>query len=279
MNKILIIGASSYIGARSYLDLSNWLKTTPILGTYATNQISEKFVKLDITNREEVKNIFSEFEPTIVIHFANNANPRWCEENKERARLVNQDSTKYICDECNNYGSKLIYISSNIATNNCNFYAQTKIESEKIVSQLNKYSIVRPSFTLGYSPNTKNDRGLNRILKNISGETEAIYDTSWKFQPTYLGQISEIIFEIINRELWNKTIPVITNSMKSRFDICNDILSHFDITAKPVDLKDPTPHLVDNYQTLIDLNLPTYTYEEIVKKIVEEIKTPEKFVI
>jgi nucleoside-diphosphate-sugar epimerase len=49
--KILLIGASSYVGARIYFDLKD---SYEVVGTYNNNLLSKSFVKLDITDSHDV---------------------------------------------------------------------------------------------------------------------------------------------------------------------------------------------------------------------------------
>ena len=115
--KILLTGASSYVGARLYIDLS---KKFEVLGTYNERSLSDKFVQLDITEAEEVKKVVSEFAPDIIVHAAANANARWCEANPEKAIALNQTSTNSIVDSANENGAKVILISSYAAVDPTN---------------------------------------------------------------------------------------------------------------------------------------------------------------
>ena len=103
--------------------------------------------------------------------------------------------------------------------------------------------------------------------------TPAEYDTSWKFQPTYIGHLSEVISEIIAKNIDHKILPVVVDDLKSRFDTANDILSPFGVKVVPVNNHD-TAHFSEkkDISKLKELNLPTYTYQEMINRIIEEIK-------
>lgn len=275
--KILLTGASSYVGARLYFDLS---KSHDVTGTYSANPLSSKFVSLDVTSKEEVQRVLTDVKPDIVIHAANNPNAKWCEANPDRARLVNQESTQQIVNAAKTIGSKIIYISSFSARDISTVYGKTKFESELIVKHSDsEYLILRPSLILGYSPNTMNDRPFNRLLRNLEHKTPAIYDTSWKFQPTYVGHIIEVINMAIAKNIWNHTIGIAVAELKSRYDIAKDILTPFGITVTPKDDNDVTSVTTDDLSKLASLHLPEYTYTQIIAKIIEEIKNRRTFVL
>ena len=92
--KILLTGASSYVGARLFFDLS---KQFDIIGTFHGNKLSPKFIPLDITNPREITQTISEQKPNVIIHVAADANPRTCAANPEAAITLNQTSTKILC--------------------------------------------------------------------------------------------------------------------------------------------------------------------------------------
>lgn len=273
--KILLTGASSYVGARLFLDLS---KRYEIIGTYSNSKLSDKLVHLDTTNPEEVKQIISEQKPNVIIHAAANANARWCEANPEKAIQLNQKSTESIVKLANEIGAKVILISSFAAIDPTNVYGKTKLASEELVKQVQSgYIILRPSLVIGFSPNTVNDRPFNRILKNLDEKTEPVYDTSWKFQPTSLHHISQVIEAVLDKNIINETIPVAVKELKTRYDIARDILKPFGIEAVAVDKEDTTDVKKDNLEKLAELHLPQYTYQEIIEKIVDEIKHRELY--
>ena len=274
--KILLIGASSYLGARLYFDLKSRFE---VKGTFSSHQLSKELIQLDITSKPDIERIIFEFKPEVIIHVANNASAKWCDANPEKAVLLNQTASQYLVDSANNVGSKIIYISTMGAINPSNLYGKTKLKSEEIIKTAkNGYLILRPSLILGYSPNITNDRPFNRLLKNLDEKTLAIYDTSWKFQPTFIGHISEVIESAINQKIINQSIVIAVPEMKSRFETAYDILTPFGITVTPVDEKDSTFEIFeDDLSELKELNLPKLSYDQMIKKIIEEIRQRDKF--
>jgi len=272
--KMLITGASSYVGARLYADLN---KRFDVEGTYNTNKLFPELAKMDITERISVDTVIKECRPDVIVHVAANPNARWCEANPELAIRLNEYGTQNIVD-ANKSGAKIFYISSVAAVSPTSVYGKTKRASEDIIrSSKNDYIILRPSLIIGYSPNTSNDRPFNRILKNIDEKSPAVYDTSWKFQPTWLGHISEIIEATIEKEIVNEIIPVTVPELKSRFDVAKDILAKFDIPVQSVDNHDKTQTVKVGQEKLEELGLSRYSYWGIIDKIVDEINHRERF--
>ncbi len=202
--KILITGASSYVGASIYSKLK---EIHSVIGTFHSNRLFPELEFLDITDRESVNNFILTKKPNLIIHVAANASGGWCEKNPKLAIAINQEGTKNIVDSANLLGSRVIFISSFAVINTDSVYGRTKIESEQYVKTVRGgYIILRPSLIMGLSPNTKNDRPFNRLLKNISDGLPVNYDTSWKFQPTWLNHIVEVIEKIIELNINNTLI-------------------------------------------------------------------------
>lgn len=267
---ILITGASSYVGASIYARLKD---KHSVVGTYNSHKLFPELELLDITDKQKVMDFILIKKPDVIIHVAANASGSWCEKNPEKAIAINQQGTRYIVDSANAVNSKVILISSFAVANTDSLYGRTKIASEQYVKEVKAgYIILRPSLIIGFSPNTTNDRPFNRFLKNIVEGAPAVYDTSWKFQPTWLRHLGEVIEEILKRGIINETIPVSVPELKNRYEIAKDILPKFNVTVTSEDKHDPTPTFSEKLNKLKELRLPQYTYDEMIAGIVQEIK-------
>jgi len=264
--KLLIIGASSYLGVRLFFDLKKHFK---VVGTFSSNRLSEDFIHLDITDKQRVENVIGAASPDIIIHVANNSSAKWCDANPDKAILLKQTAMAYIVRAANTCSVRVIYISMMGAIDQTNHYGKTKHESEKIIKRTKAgYLVFRPSLILGFNPNTTNGRPFNRLFKNLDGGVDAVYDASWKFQPTYVGHISEVIRACIEKNVWNRVITIAVPEMKSRFDTTKDILSLLGITVAPVDNQDTTlTTFKDHLTDLKKYKLPIYTYSQMIQYI------------
>lgn len=273
--KVLIIGASSYLGARIYYDLNQQFE---VIGTYSSNKLCDNFIHLDITDRKQVSSVIQTTKPQVIIHAGNNANARWCEANPQKAKTLNNTATETIVEQAAKVASKVFYISSFAAAQHSNVYAQTKKQSELIVKKSEHgWLILRPSLIIGYSPNTTNDRPFNRLLKNIDTYTPAIYDTSWKFYPTYIRHITEVLSIAIYKDIYGYILPIAVEELKTRYDIAKDILTPFGVKVIGENKKDTTPVITQNLSKLDKIGFPTYSYISIIESIVAEVKNREKY--
>lgn len=140
--KILITGASSYVGSRIFFDLKD---KYDLLGTYFNNPLSSSFIKLDLSDRQAVNQLFRETKSQIIIHVANFPSPRSAVNNEESFTKLNETATQHIVDAANNIGAKVVFISSQAANNPDNIYGKLKVKSEDMIKNVKaEYLILRP---------------------------------------------------------------------------------------------------------------------------------------
>ncbi len=266
--RILLTGASSYVGAKFYQDL----KGHHVVGTFYSNPFFPELHRLDITKRDDVLALAAHVRPEVIIHVAANASSNWCDQHPDMASMINAEGTKNIVDAAKAVHARLIYISSFAAIAPTTLYGRTKRMGEELVKNSTDYVILRPSLIVGYSPNTHNDRPFNRILQNITNGTKAEYDTSWRFQPTWLTHLSDVVQICLEGRIHNETIPVSVPEITSRYELARDILSHFTIIATPVNNRDTSPVFEENLSKLAQLSLPSCTYQAMIEGIVKDIR-------
>lgn len=273
--KVLIIGANGYLGARLFYDLRNHFE---VVGTYHSNQLFNEFIQLDVTNVSQVKEVFVRVEPDIIIQTANYPSPRFARDNESGYKDLNFTSAEIIKDVANKIGAKIVFISSFAALNPDNIYGKLKLESEQVVRGVKAgFLIVRPSLILGYSPSQNNDRPFDRVLRCIEHPKQAEFDTSWKFQPTYIGHISSVIRTAIENNIFSKLLHVFSPSIETQYSTATDILEPFGVNVKPIDKQMNMPLQEIDEKELTDLGLPTCSYEDMIKSIREEIKNGDSF--
>lgn len=163
--KLLLFGVSGLTGLKiAKLASSNY----EIYGTFNSRPIDLPGCinsKLDITREEQVKTIFAEIKPDLVINTTALHNVDYCEENKDEARRVNTDAVQFLNQNSEKYGSKLVHISTDYVFDGYNskayteedmpnpisFYGESKRNGELVLENTN-HVILRPSVVYGWTP-------------------------------------------------------------------------------------------------------------------------------
>ncbi|MCG7586436.1 sugar nucleotide-binding protein, partial [Photobacterium sp. OFAV2-7] len=99
--KILLTGANGFFGTRFIKAYQHQFDI------YATD-----VEQLDITDKEQVMATFAEIQPDYVIHAAAIAVTDFCNKHPDIARKVNIDGAVNVAEACRQYGSKLVFIST-----------------------------------------------------------------------------------------------------------------------------------------------------------------------
>lgn len=163
--KLLILGISGLTGykiakkAHSSYDVYGTFNIRPVkLESYTIS-------KLDLTNHEKLRELFSEIKPAIVVNTTALHNVDYCEENREQSSKINTEVVRSLHNNAERFGFKLVHISTDYVfdgntnrpykeTDNAipiSFYGRTKLEGEKILLN-SRHLVIRPSVVYGWTP-------------------------------------------------------------------------------------------------------------------------------
>lgn len=199
--KILITGVSGQLGHDAAKTLT--ARGIPFLG------VGSK--ELDITDRDAVLRLFSEYRPDAVLHCAAYTKVDRAEEERELCLRVNADGTRYIAEACREIGAKLLYISTDYVfpgtgdkpwetgdpTGPLNIYGRSKLAGEEAVRELvKKHFIVRTSWVIG-------EHGSNFVktmlrLAETHDELRVVDDQIGS--PTFTADLAPLLCDMLETE-------------------------------------------------------------------------------
>lgn len=228
MTKYLIVGASGLIGG-ALLDES--LKASyETLGTsYKQNLVQPNFTTTDIHSNESVKETFSRFKPDVVFACAALANVDYCQTHPQESRATNLDGIKRIANFCNDFNSRLIFLSTDYVFNGkngpykeeditdpVNYYGEHKLLAEQYVKANSKnYLIVRTTITFG---NERVEKNFYLVLKSKLNQGEKMkVPTDQYGSPSYNKSIAKALVELGNHDLQG-VLNISSESFISRYD-------------------------------------------------------------
>lgn len=239
MTKFLIVGASGLIGGAL---LNEALKTEHnALGTsYKQNLSDPHFTTTDINNDDSVANTFRQFKPDVVYACAALANVDYCQTHKEESRATNYDGIKRIADFCNEFNSRLVFLSTDYVFNGkngpytedatpspINFYGEHKLLAEQYVKANSKnHLIVRTTITFG---NERKEKNFYLVLRSkLSQGQEMKVPTDQFGSPSYNKSIAKALVELGNSDLQG-VLNISSDSFLSRFEFALLIARIFDL--------------------------------------------------
>jgi dTDP-4-dehydrorhamnose reductase len=165
MKKLLVLGISGLTGYKIIKHTSKKYDTYGTFNTREPNTENCKTYKIDLTNKKNLNELFSEIKPDYVINTTALHNVDYCEDHKDESSKVNMEIIKTLYENSEKYGSKLVHISTDYVfdgmknspyteTDNAvpvSFYGQSKLNGEKVLENT-RHVILRPSVVYGWTP-------------------------------------------------------------------------------------------------------------------------------
>ena len=177
----------------------------------------DKYQEMDITNQKRISEVFTEFQPTHIIHTAALTNVDYCELNPEECKEVNVLATQKLWEEAQNINAHFQLLSTDFifdgltgnyketdAPSAVSIYGQSKVDAEQILlnSENKNWSIARTIIVYGTANNLSRT---NIVLWSIDaltkGDPMKIIDDQFRM-PTWADDLAWGCIEICNR---NKT--------------------------------------------------------------------------
>lgn len=170
--KILVTGSNGLLGQKLVQALMNDASVELIATSKGENRMKKivgfRYIPFDITDKEEVLQLFTEVRPDVVINTAAMTNVDACEVDQKACRKINVDAVQYMVDaleklQTNEYRPHFIHLSTDFVfdgeagpyreedkPNPLSYYAQSKFDSEVIVQKSKlKWAIARTIIVYG----------------------------------------------------------------------------------------------------------------------------------
>lgn len=252
------------------------------------------YVKLDITDTEEVNRVISGLEPDVVIHCAAWTAVDMAEDDDkvELVRNVNAHGTENIAKACKNIDAKMIYISTDYVFDgqgttpwspDCkdykplNVYGQTKLEGELAVSSiLDKYFIVRIAWVFGL-----NGKNFIKTMINVGKSHDEVRVVNDQIgTPTYTLDLSRLLVDMIKTEKYGYYHVTNEGGYISWYDFTKEIYKQYGLDTKVIPVtteeyglskaKRPFNSRLDKSKLIENGFTPLPTWQDALRRYLEE---------
>ena len=190
----------------------------------------EQFVKIDLTNKQNLESFIKKKKISHVIHAASIGNIDYCENNKAIAKKINIDSTRILFDLSIKYNFTISYISSNAIfdgtkapykedsiANPQNYYGFTKLESEKIVLANKKNSVIRLVLLYGWNNQGQRLNPMTWIIEELTKNNKLYLVNDIYNNPISNIEASNVIWSLLDKD-FKGIIHVAGKDIVSRYE-------------------------------------------------------------
>ena len=250
------------------------------------------YVKLDITDTEEVNRVIANYDA--VIHCAAWTAVDMAEDDDkvELVRNVNAHGTENIAKACRNIDAKMIYISTDYVFDgqgtkpwspDCNdykplnVYGQTKLEGELAVSSiLDKYFIVRIAWVFGL-----NGKNFIKTMINVGKSHDEVRVVNDQIgTPTYTLDLSRLLVDMIETEKYGYYHVTNEGGYISWYDFTKEIYKQYGLDTKVIPVtteeyglskaKRPFNSRLDKSKLIENGFKPLPTWQDALRRYLEE---------
>ncbi len=170
------------------------------------------YAPLDVTDAEEVRRLFQDFTPTVVVNCAAMTNVDACEKERDLCWKVNADAVQTLARSCHTHGARLVHVSTDFIfdgldgpyrehdrPNPLSFYGRSKLAAENAVREaaLDKWAIARTVLVYGAGRELGRSNFVLWVINKLSaGERINVVTDQWR-SPTYAPDLAAGVERIV----------------------------------------------------------------------------------
>ncbi|HEY6906167.1 MAG TPA: dTDP-4-dehydrorhamnose reductase [Ignavibacteriaceae bacterium] len=210
--RILLLGANGMLGQRLVQFYSNQAAIQLLTCSIENEPVFDgaEYRKIDITRRDDVKDLVYDFYPDVIINAAAYTNVDLSETERESAWKTNVKAVEYIAEVSRVIDAHIVHISTDYIFNGkkgpysendkpcpLGYYARTKLASENVLRLSGTfYTILRTNVLYGIAHNSRPD--FVRWLVNTVRDGKRVYIVTDQINnPTFIDDLVQAISKVI----------------------------------------------------------------------------------
>ncbi|MFI5141256.1 MAG: SDR family oxidoreductase [Bacteroidia bacterium] len=304
--KILITGSNGLLGQKLVYKLRNQANVSLIATARGENRLLQTtgyvYDELDITNEKQVHQVLTKHMPDAVIHTAAMTNVDACETDRDGAVAMNTNAVRYIVDALQElqqknagYKPQLVHLSTDFIfdgthgpvdeqekPNPLSFYAETKLEAEKIVqSSTLHWAIARTVLVYGIVDNMSRSNIVLWAKQNLEqGKKINVVDDQFR-SPTLAEDLADGCILLVQKKAQG-IYNISGKDFMSILQLVHQVADYYGLDkslinpSKSADIKQPakrppiTGFILD--KAIKDLGYNPHSFVEGIKLMDEQVK-------
>jgi dTDP-4-dehydrorhamnose reductase len=210
--RILLLGANGMLGQRLVQFYSNQTAIQLLTSSAENEPVFEgaEYRKIDITRRDDVKDLVYDFYPDVIINAAAYTNVDLSETERESAWKTNVKGVEYIAEVSRVIDAHIVHISTDYVFNGkkgpysendkpcpLGYYARTKLASENVLRLSGTfYTILRTNVLYGIAHNSRPDF-VRWLVTTVRSGKRVYIVTDQINNPTFIDDLVQAISKVI----------------------------------------------------------------------------------
>jgi dTDP-4-dehydrorhamnose reductase len=244
--RILVFGANGMLGQRlvEFYSRQQGLQLLSCSVEDAPVLSGQEYRQIDITRRDDVKDLMYDFYPDVIINAAAYTNVDLSEKEKELAWKTNVKGVEYITEVSRVIDSHIVHISTDYIFNGKNgpysekdkpsplgYYARTKLASENVLRISGTYfTILRTNVLYGIARNSRPDF-VRWVVNSVRGGKQIKIVTDQINNPTFIDDLIQAISKVIEYKKYG-VYNIGGKEFLSRYDFTMKIADFFHLDKK-----------------------------------------------
>jgi len=264
--RILISGVSGLLGLNLGLRFTSEHTIIGLVHSHPLKKLPFPIIAVDLNEEKIARGLIDRYKPDVLIHCAALADVDACEKDPIRARQLNAELPGWLAEECERHAVKLAHISTDAVfdgrkegkyqehdtPNPLGIYAQTKLEGEGNVMQVNSAAIVARVNFYGFSLSQKRSLA-ETFLHTLQSGKSMFGFTDVTFSPLYVIDLAEVLLKMVEKQL-SGLYHVTSPESQSKFTFGLHIAQMFGLDAdliKPIPVAEATFLTAPRSQNLV----------------------------
>lgn len=299
MQTILVTGTNGLLGQKILYQLKALPDVRLIASSKGVNRTKEKngyvYVDLDITNSEQLAEVFEAYKPDTLINTAAFTNVDACELNKEACWKLNVDAVASMVELCKKYKTHFIHLSTDFVFDGTagpyseenkphplSHYATSKYESENLLMQSDlAWAIIRTIIIYGVVDDNQRSNVVLWTKNSLEQQKDINVITDQYRSPTLAEDLADACVQCALRKATG-LYHVSGKEQMSIWESVNVVAEYFHLDKKylhPIttaSLKQPAARpLVTGFKidkAIRELNYKPHTFLEGLKVVEGQLK-------
>jgi dTDP-4-dehydrorhamnose reductase len=297
--RLLVTGAKGFVAGSVLAQAGNdWQLHAVSRGEPVARRDYLHWHVCDPSAPNQLARLFGEVRPDAVIHTAALADIDFCEKQRERARAINVEMTRTLTGLCDDAGCKLVFCSTDTifdgehapydeaaAPGPVNFYAETKVEAERIVAGLGPQAVIaRLSLVVGLPLLGAGNAFLPRLLASLKDGRAVPTPAHETRTPVDVITVGRALLELAAGE-HHGIFHLAGHDRLSRFEMARKIAARFGFAPELIMVQPPAPTpgraprprdvSLDNAKACAKLKTPMRTLDEALSLILQTAATTQ----